>query len=96
MCQSESSKPSALADSKDTIRQCLEEIKLWMLGCYKIAKFHEPNLCLNEADGAASVRKNTDSKKMQDLDNDASISFGDTVIVQTMFSNFQAVYKIIF
>ena len=67
-----------------------------MLGCYKIAKFHEPNLCLNEADGAASVRKNTDSKKMQDFDNDASISFGDTVIVQTMFSNFQAVYKIIF
>ena len=70
------SKPSELADIKDRIRKCLEEIKSWML---------ENFMKLNEAKTELLVFGKTQTlKKMQDLD--VSISFGDTVIVQTMFT----------
>jgi len=67
------SRPSELADVKERIRQCLMEIKAWML---------ENFMKLNEAE--LLVFGSPRIMKTQDID--VSISFGDAVIGQTMFT----------
>lgn len=70
------SRPSELADIKERIRQCLEEIKSWML---------ENFMKLNQAKTELLVFGSKSAlKKTQGLD--VSISFGDTLIAQTMFT----------
>ena len=70
------SRPSELADIKERIRQCLEEIKSWMLENFMKLNQAKTELLVFGSKGAL--------KKTQGLD--VSISFGDTVIVQTMFT----------
>jgi len=69
------SRPSELADVKERIRQCLMEIKAWML---------ENFMKLNEAKTELLVFGS--SRILKTLDIDVSISFGDAVIGQTMFT----------
>ena len=70
------SRPSEFADIKERIRQCLEEIKTWML---------ENFMKLNQAKTELLVfGRSSNLNKSRGLD--VSISFGDTVIVQTMFT----------